>query len=113
MIKMYFADSNEIIEKMRNEGKHACDVLGEKHGCVNGCKAGDTGCQCTEDGEGGAHEGQEGILVISRSGMASIGDEEFKIYPGVTIIVPAGVRHVFKRDDSCEEIKLFWFHAGV
>ena len=109
----YFFDSNKELEKMHAEGKRACDVLGEAQGCVNGCHAGITIYGETEYGKGGTHEDQECFLVLEGKGMATIGDQEFPIYPGITMVAPAGVFHVFKRDQESVPVKIFWFHAAI
>jgi mannose-6-phosphate isomerase-like protein (cupin superfamily) len=110
---MYYFDSNKEIERMRAAGKRACDVLGEEQGCVNGCHAGLTFYNETEYGKGGKHEDQECFIVLEGSGMAIIGEEEFPIYPGLTMVAPAGVFHVFKRNADSIPVKIFWFHAAV
>lgn len=109
----YFKDSGEDITGMREAGRKSCDVLGPDQGCEAGCKAGFTFVSDTEYGKGGVHEDQEGFLVLEGTGMGLIGEEEHKLYPGVTMIAPAGIRHTFKRDESCDYVKLFWFHAAV
>ena len=108
-----YSDSNTAVEQMRAEGKRACDVLGEAQGCVNGCRAGFTFYNETEYGKGGAHEDQECFLVLEGTGMAKIGGEEFPIYPGLTMVAPAGTHHVFRRDADSVPVKIFWFHAAV
>lgn len=109
----YFEDSNLIIDSVRKAGKRSCDVLTDKNGCESGCKAGFTFVEDTEYGKGGVHDDQEGFLVISGTGTALIGDEEHKIYPGISMIAPKGVRHIFKRDKDSEPVKIFWFHSAV
>ena len=109
----YFSDSNLVIEKMKAEGKHACDVLTSENGCVAGCKAGFTFYDSIEYNKAGVHDDQEGFLVIEGHGMAKFGDKEFKIYPGIAMIAPSGVPHAIKRDiDSCT-VKVFWFHSAA
>lgn len=109
----YFVDSKINIEQMKEAGRKSCDVLGVENGCIDGCKAGFTFVYDTEYGKGGIHQDQEGFLVVEGTGMALIGDEEQKLYPGVCMIAPAGVKHIFKKDLDCEHVKLFWFHAAV
>lgn len=109
----YFVNSNDEIIRMFEEGKHSCTVLDAKNGCVSGCKAGYTFCRDTEYGNGGVHEDQEGFLVLEGNGYAKFGDTEFRLYPGIAMIAPAGVRHVFKKNEDSGDLKIFWFHSSI
>lgn len=109
----YYSDSNAAIEKMRKEGRHSCDVLTMENGCVAGCKAGFSYYEATEYGKGGVHDDQEGFLVLEGTGSARFGDQEFDIYPGLTMIAPAGVSHSLKRNEDSVPVKVFWFHSAV
>lgn len=106
----FFNDSNPIIE---NTEKHGGTVLDESNGCVKGCKAGITTYSNEEYKKGGIHDDQEGFYVVSGTGYAKFGDEECKIYPGMTMIAPAGVSHQVKSDDKASPVVVFWFHAAV
>lgn len=108
---MYYSDSNEFNEKLMLE--NSVRVLDEKNGCVAGCNAGFSIYPGTEYGKGGVHADQEGFLVLEGEGYAKFGDEEFAIYPGMTMIAPAGVRHIFKRNEDSVPVKVFWFHSAV
>ncbi len=109
----YYADSNSFIEEMKRNGGHSCDVLTAENGCVAGCKAGFTFYEKTEYGKGGVHADQEGFLILEGRGKALFGDQEFDVYPGLTMIAPAGTSHSIKRDIDSVPVKVFWFHSAV
>ena len=109
----YYADSNTFIEEMKMKGAHSCDVLTSDNGCVAGCKAGFTFYKETEYGKGGVHTDQEGFLILEGKGKALFGDQEFDVYPGLTMIAPAGTSHSIKRNADSVPVKVFWFHSAV
>ena len=100
----YFADSKKQLE---NGGI----ILDERNGCVNGCKVGISVYDNVEYNKGVIHEDQEGFLVLEGTGTALFGEEEHEIYPGMTMIAPAGVKHQIKKDEKSCAIKLLYFHA--
>ncbi|MFQ6080300.1 MAG: cupin domain-containing protein [Candidatus Bathyarchaeia archaeon] len=58
-----------------------------------------------------AHPTSEEILyVASGKGKAIIGEETFKVHPGVIIYVPPGTKHSFINESS-ETMKLLWIYA--
>jgi mannose-6-phosphate isomerase-like protein (cupin superfamily) len=89
------------------------EMLGEKNGCLAGCRTGVL--IYTQEGyrQSGVHDDQEGFFVLSGSGSAMVGDKEFSLEPGVCFIVLPGTNHSIKKDTSCSCIKLFFFHAAV
>jgi len=89
------------------------EMLGEKNGCLAGCRTGVLIYTQEEYRQSGVHEDQEGFFVLSGSGSAMVGDKEFSLKPGVCFIVPPGTYHSIKKDTSCSCIKLFFFHAAV
>jgi D-lyxose ketol-isomerase len=89
------------------------EMLGEKNGCLAGCRTGVLIYTQEEYRQGGVHDDQEGFFVLSGSGSAMVGGEEFSLEPGVCFIVPPGTYHSIKKDTSCSCIKLFFFHAAV
>ena len=89
------------------------EMLGEKNGCLAGCRTGVLLYTQGEYRQGGIHEDQEGFFVISGSGSAIVGDKEFSLKPGACFIVPPGNYHSIKKDNTCSYIKLFFFHAAV
>ena len=64
-------------------------------------------------GKGGVHADQEGFLILEGRGKALFGDQEFDVYPGLTMIAPAGTTHSIKRDADSVPVKVFWFHSAV
>ncbi len=109
----YYSDSNTAIEEMKKKGAHSCYVLTVENGGVAGCKAGFTFYEETEYGKGGVHEDQEGFLILEGKGKAKFGNQEFDVYPGLTMIAPAGTSHSIKRDVDSWPVKVFWFHSAV
>lgn len=107
-----YADLAEV-KKSEGEGKTSYRLLDERHGCTAGCATGISYYRGTEYGKPGVHADQEGFLVISGSGYAKIGEEEFKVHPGVSFIAPAKTAHTIKRDNTCDAVEVFWFHAGI
>jgi len=89
------------------------ELLGEKNGCLAGCRTGVLIYTQEEYKQSGVHDDQEGFFVLSGSGSAMVGDKEFSLEPGVCFIVPPGTCHSIKKDRSCSCIKLFFFHAAV
>jgi len=89
------------------------EMLGEQNGCLAGCRTGLLSYTQEEYKQGGVHDDQEVFFVLSGSGSAMIGDEEFSIEPGVCFIASPGTYHSIKKDLSCNYIKLFFFHAAV
>lgn len=88
-------------------------LLTEEHGCLAGCRSGLLWYTQLEYRQGGVHSDQEGFFVLEGTGSAQVGDEEFALAPGVSFIAPPGCYHAIKRDQSCQHIKLFFFHAAV
>ncbi|MDD3656338.1 MAG: cupin domain-containing protein [Atribacterota bacterium] len=89
------------------------ELLGKKDGCLAGCRTGILIYTQEEYKQGGVHNDQEGFFVLSGSGSAIVGSEEFSLQPGVCFIVPPGEYHSIKKDTSCSCIKLFFFHAAA
>lgn len=107
-----YADLNDVMRR-EEQAKKSYRLLDEKNGCVAGCCTGVSFYPETEYGKGGVHDDQEGFFVIAGNGTAKVGETEFKIYPGVSFIAPAGVRHVIKRDADSDAVEVFWFHSAV
>ena len=57
------------------------------------------------------HDDMESFIVLSGSGWAKVGDEEFRIEKDTCLVAPAGVRHCVKCDDRNDPLVMFWFHA--
>ena len=108
---MYYVNLDDV---MKEQGeRRSYQLLGEEHGCVNGCKCGVTIYDETEYLKSSVHEDQEGFLVLSGHGMAKVAEEEFPIKEGTSFIAPAGCFHVAKRDPDSEPLKIFWFHSAI
>lgn len=87
-------------------------LVNEKNGCVAGCKTG-ISCHIKKDyPKSQTHEDQEGFFVLEGTGWAKVGEQEFKLEPEMSFIVPAGVEHTIKSDEDSESVRVFWFHAA-
>jgi len=78
-------------------------LLDEENGCAAGCFT----------GVSMKHEDQEGFYVVEGTGWARVGDQEFRIEPDGSFMVPAQTAHTLKKDPDSEPLKVFWFHAPV
>ncbi len=101
------------VEGNETNGATGYLLLSEEQGCVNGCKMGMTIFTKEDYPVAQTHDDQEGFLVVAGSGWAKVGDEEFRLEPDLSFIVPKGVTHAFKKDKGSASLKLFWFHAAV
>lgn len=108
---MYYTDSAKIIAQ--DPEKNSFRVLDEQNGCVAGCCAGISFYPGLEYGKAGVHADQEGFYVIEGEGYAKFEDQEFPVYPGVSMIAPAGVHHSIKRNPDSVPVKVFWFHSAI
>jgi quercetin dioxygenase-like cupin family protein len=88
-------------------------LLEEDNGCRAGCRTGLLKYTQKEYKQGGVHEDQEGFFVLEGTGKALVGEDEIPLSPGTCFIVPPGLYHSIKRDETCDYIKLFFFHAAV
>mgnify|MGYP004616341143 FL=1 len=107
------AKSDDIIEKTGKRTGY--ELIGEKDGCVNGCRCGISVYTREEYdlAHAGAHDDQEGFFVLEGRGRAMVGGDEIVLEPGVCFVVPAGVKHCMKCEQDSEFCKVFWFHAAV
>lgn len=107
------AKLEDVIKSM---GKHTgYELIGEKDGCVNGCRCGVSVYTRSEYDltHADAHDDQEGFFVLEGRGRAMVGDDEIMLEPGVCFVIPAGVKHCMKRESDCEFCKVFWFHSAL
>lgn len=88
-------------------------LLSEENGCLAGCRTGLLLYTQEEYRQGGVHEDQEGFFVLDGRGKAIVGEKEMTLSPGSCFIVPPGLYHSIKKDPTCNQIKLFFFHAAV
>ena len=83
----------KLDDVIKNMGKRTgYELIGEKDGCVNGCRCG-VSVYTREEYDlthAGAHDDQEGFFVV-----------------------PAGVKHCMKCEPDSGFCKVFWFHAAV
>lgn len=61
----------------------------------------------------GCHDDQEGFYVIEGNGTAMIDDTEIEVKPDMAILLPANVKHSFKRNPDSVPLKVFWFHSAI
>ena len=101
------------IQGVRGEGHTSYFLLDEKNGCTAGCKTGVSAYELAEYNKPGVHDDQEGFYVIEGSGWAKVGDQEFRVEPEGSFIVPAHQEHSLKKDLESVPLKVFWFHAAV
>lgn len=83
----------ENAEVQNAPGHDGYTLLDEANGCVTGCCAGIIDYFATDYADPGIHTDQEGFYVIAGKGVALLGDQEMKLDPGVSFIVPAGLSH--------------------
>ena len=97
----------------RQPGRLGHTLHDEKNGCTNGCRCGVSIYDNTEfPDEYGAHDDQEGFLVLEGEGTARLGDLEIDIAPGDSFLAKPGVKHTIKCKEG-KPVKVFWFHSAV
>lgn len=60
----------------------------------------------------GVHEDHEGFFVVSGTGTMMIGDEEFVLEPGVSMVAPANVPHAIRKTSE-QDLEIFLYHFPV
>ena len=60
----------------------------------------------------GIHDDHEGFFVVSGTGTMIIGEEEFILEPGVSMVAPANVPHAIRKTSE-EDLKIFLYHFPV
>lgn len=108
----YYSSQEAVQEIVSGNGHSSWPLLDEKNGCVNGCATGISRYTALEYTPKAYHDFQEGFYVISGSGYAFVGDEEFPIGMGMSFIVPRQVAHQLRSDRDDVPLDLFWFHAN-
>lgn len=106
-----FSRVQDAVETESGHGHSSRLLLGEAQGCKNGCCAGISYYRSVEYTPPAVHDEQEGFLVLSGSGWACVGEEEFEIGPGVAFLAPAGTVHRLKNSREGSALEVFWFHA--
>lgn len=69
--------------------------------------------KCTDYSSVSYHDDQEGFFVLEGYGWAKVGEEEFRLEPEISFIVPTGVGHRLKSDTGSSPVKVFWFHSVI
>jgi mannose-6-phosphate isomerase-like protein (cupin superfamily) len=108
----YYVNRKEVSPE-KSVGHTVYNLLDETNGCSTGTSTGVSVYAMTEFSKPGLHEDQEGFYVIEGTGWAKVGDEEFRIEPEGSFIVPAQTPHSLRRDPDSKPLKVFWFHAPV
>lgn len=108
----YYVNLKDVKEG-RTEPYISYYLVNEKNGCVAGCRTGISIHCKTEYTKQEVHEDQEGFFVLDGTGWAKVGNSEFRIEPEISLIVPAGTEHCFKKERDSKPIKVFWFHASI
>ena len=108
----YFINRKDV-KAVHLEGVTNYPMLDESHGCTAGFCSGIAIFTTKEYLPPGAHEDQEGFVVLEGKGWAKVGDEEYRLEPEVCFIAPAGVKHSIKRDPESEYLKVHWFHGAI
>ncbi len=109
---VYYQTLKNVEEVKAGNGHSSFPMLSEKNGCTNGCCAGISRYASTEYTPVATHDDQEGFIVLSGTGWAKIGEEEFHVEPETAFIAPANTPHQMKADSSGVPLMLFWFHAS-
>jgi mannose-6-phosphate isomerase-like protein (cupin superfamily) len=89
------------------------ELIGEKNGAKNGFCLGISYYFAEEFGHPGIHDDQEGFYILEGTGQAKIGEEVFKIFPGVSFIAHAGVLHEIIKDAQSVPVKVLWSHGAL
>lgn len=108
-----FINIKEVQGKGNENGVIGYRMLTEDQGCIKGCRSGINYIYNEEYLTPGVHEDQEGFLVMEGTGVAKVGEEEFKLEPDMCFIAAKGVAHCMKKDPEVKFLKVFWFHSAV
>ena len=101
------------VQGVPGPGHVSYPLLKAEHGCLNGFSSGFTIYTATQYTPPGAHEDQEGFVVVEGWGWAKVGNEEFHLEPDTCFIAPAGVAHAIKKDRDSPDLKVCWFHGAI
>lgn len=106
--------SNESNLQFHQAETHkGAELIGKKNGAKNGFCFGISYYHAEEFSVPGIHNDQEGFYVLEGTGKAKIGNKEFKIFPGMSFIVHAGVPHELKKDTKSVPVKVLWTHGAI
>lgn len=107
----YYKNKNDVKKIDAGNGHSSFPLLSSVNGCTNGCETGISYYCSTTYTPCAYHDFQEGFMVLSGSGKALVGDEEFYIDNNYSFIVPSNTGHQLKSNDSNIPLVVFWFHA--
>lgn len=88
------------------------NLIDESNGAQNHFSMGISEYFAEEFGYMGVHNVQEGFYILEGSGYAKVGSEVFPISKGDSFLVPAGVKHVLKKDKESKNLKVLWSHGS-
>ena len=86
-------------------------MLDETYGCAHGVYSAISFYKSEEYRPWETHEDMEAFIVLSGTGWAKVGDEEFELKKDTCFVAPAGVRHTVRCCDKNEPLMMYWFHA--
>lgn len=87
-------------------------LLGDEQGAVKGFSMGVSYCFNEEYGSQATHDDQEGFYVVSGAGYLLLGDTEYRLEPGMSLIAKADEPHAMRKT-SREPIKVVWAHGAT
>ncbi len=88
-------------------------MLDEHNGCAPGVYSAISFYKSVEYRPWEVHDDMEAFLVLSGSGWAKVGDEEFALEKDTCFVAPAGVRHCVKCSSDAEPLMMYWFHTPM
>lgn len=92
---------------------NSVSLITEANGAKKGFSIGISFYHSDVYGLPGIHADQEGFYVLEGNGTAKVGDEEFRVEPGVAFIATKGVPHTIKKDANEKHVKVLWSHGAV
>lgn len=107
----YFVRQEDVPVHVGEEEHGSWPLLNESNGCTNGVITGISYNKLESYRTPETHDDQEGFCVLSGTGWAKVGDEEFPLKPNTSFVAPAGVAHTVKCDNADDPLTIFWFHA--
>lgn len=105
-------NENDLLFQIAETHKGA-ELIGATNGATNGFCLGISYYHAIEFAHPGIHDDQEGFYVLEGTGEAKIGEEVFKIFPGMSFIAHAGVPHAIKKDLNSIPVKVVWTHGAI
>lgn len=109
----YFKYQEDVEPRNAQRDHGTWPMLDEENGCAKGVYTAISFYTSEEYRPWETHDDMESFIVLSGSGWARVGDEEFPIRKNTCFVAPAGVRHCVKCDDARDPLMMFWFHAPM